>query len=269
MSKRLITDWPSEDPQPRIDLLQAGYARDLRDWAFSGVFSPFWRLYRNDRQGFSIRALGRQTDLLPGAWYLIPPEVLFDGTSTGPVSHLWIHFRLWGALPSGADPCRPIPDAGDDARDHAFIAAAEAGKRANLFCQAQSLVWTVLGRAGVLERLRPGDPRLHRVLALLERNRARPPDVATLARTAALSERQFMRWFTRQVGESPGRYAEGLRLRSAARRLVESDDTLERVSEVFGYANRNAFTRAFTRRIGEPPARFRRRHRQERQWLGG
>jgi AraC-like DNA-binding protein len=265
----MITDWSPNDPQPRIDLLQAGYAPDLADWAFSGVFSPFWRLYRNDRKGFAVHTAHGRTDLLPDVWYLIPPEVLFDGRSHAAVSHLWIHFRLRGIRPPWVGPCLSVPDSGPAGRVQPFIEATRAERRTDLFCQAQSLIWQVLGEAGVLDRLRPADSRLERVMALLERNRDRPPSVSTLARAAALSERQFMRWFTRKVGESPGRYAEGLRLRAAARRLVESDATLETVAERHGYANRNAFTRAFTRRIGEPPARFRRRHRYERQWLGG
>lgn len=269
MSRRIIRDWSDHDPQPRIDLLQAGYAADLADWAFSGVFSPYWRLYRNDRSGFGIQTVAGQIDLLPGQWYLIPPEVLFDGRSKGAVSHLWVHFRLRGIRPALPEPCLSVSDPDDGLRTQAFVAAARADRRADLFCQAQSLVWEMLGRAGVLEREGPGDPRLERVMALLERQRDQPPTLAVLARAAALSERQFIRWFTRQTGESPGRYAEGLRLRSAARRLVETDASLEAVADIHGYANRNAFTRAFTRRIGEPPARFRRRHRQARQWLGG
>ncbi|WBB71979.1 GlxA family transcriptional regulator [Micromonospora sp. WMMD1128] len=83
--------------------------------------------------------------------------------------------------------------------------------------------------------------------------------VPALAGRASLSPRQFARAFTAEVGETPGRYVDGVRLETARRLLEENDDSIDRIAARCGYGTSEAMRRAFIRVLGVPPAEYRRR----------
>ena len=59
------------------------------------------------------------------------------------------------------------------------------------------------------------------------------------------------------LGESPAAYLTRWRMDLAARRLRDSDESLEQVAAAVGYTSVYAFSRAFSRARGVPPGRFR------------
>lgn len=81
--------------------------------------------------------------------------------------------------------------------------------------------------------------------------------VDSLARRAAMSERNFSRVFTREVGETPARHIETLRLEAARRQLEASSLSLDEVAEHSGFASAEVLRRAFTRRLGVSPGQYR------------
>ncbi|WP_250038207.1 GlxA family transcriptional regulator [Paractinoplanes maris] len=83
--------------------------------------------------------------------------------------------------------------------------------------------------------------------------------VPALAERASLSPRQFSRAFTAEVGETPGRYVDAVRLESARRLLEDSQDTIDRIAVRCGYGTSEAMRRAFVRVLGVPPTEYRRR----------
>ena len=83
--------------------------------------------------------------------------------------------------------------------------------------------------------------------------------VPLLARLANLSPRQFARAFTSEVGQTPGRYVDAVRLEAARRLLHDSDDGLERVAARCGYGTVEAMRRAFVRALGVAPGEYRSR----------
>jgi transcriptional regulator GlxA family with amidase domain len=83
--------------------------------------------------------------------------------------------------------------------------------------------------------------------------------VPALARRSNLSERQFARAFSAEVGTTPGRYVDRVRLEAARRLLADTDDGVERVAHACGFGTAEAMRRAFTRTLGVAPADYRRR----------
>jgi transcriptional regulator GlxA family with amidase domain len=83
--------------------------------------------------------------------------------------------------------------------------------------------------------------------------------VPLLARRANLSPRHFARAFTREVGQTPGRYVDTVRLEAARRLLHDSDDGLERIATRCGYGTAEAMRRAFVRALDVSPAEYRSR----------
>ena len=59
------------------------------------------------------------------------------------------------------------------------------------------------------------------------------------------------------LGETPGAYLTRWRMDLAARRLRDTDDTLEAIARSVGYTSVYAFSRAFSRARSHPPGRYR------------
>ncbi|UGY94506.1 GlxA family transcriptional regulator [Streptomyces gobiensis] len=83
--------------------------------------------------------------------------------------------------------------------------------------------------------------------------------VEALARRSNLSPRHFARAFRAEVGMSPGRYVDRVRLEAARRRLEDSAEGIEEISRACGYGTPEAMRRAFIKALGAPPAEYRRR----------
>lgn len=102
------------------------------------------------------------------------------------------------------------------------------------------------------------DPIVGRALALLHGDKAHRWTVAELARECGASRSAFAERFTGLVGESPMRYLARARLRTAAQRLRECQDSVASVGFDSGFASEAAFSRAFKREFGRSPAAWRR-----------
>jgi transcriptional regulator GlxA family with amidase domain len=83
--------------------------------------------------------------------------------------------------------------------------------------------------------------------------------VESLALKASLSPRQFARAFTAEVGMTPGRYVERVRIEAARRRLEDTANGIEETARACGYGTPEAMRRAFIKTLGVSPAEYRRR----------
>jgi AraC-like DNA-binding protein len=101
------------------------------------------------------------------------------------------------------------------------------------------------------------DPLLSTALAKLHSAPAEPWTTARLADELAVSRATLSRRFLTGTGQSPGAYLTNWRMDLAARRLRDTDDTLETVARSVGYTSVYAFSRAFSRARSQPPGRYR------------
>ncbi len=88
----------------------------------------------------------------------------------------------------------------------------------------------------------------------------RPCEMATSWK-AGMSPAGFNRAFRSQFGTSPARYVTEMRVREAARCLLQEDGSIDDVAEKTGFPNRAYFSRVFKKVTGEAPAGFRRAHK--------
>ena len=82
-----------------------------------------------------------------------------------------------------------------------------------------------------------------------------------LARRAHMSVRHFSRCFSAQVGMTPARYVESVRLEAARRRLTESHDGVDQVAARCGFGSAESLRRTFVRRLSVTPSEYRVRFR--------
>jgi transcriptional regulator GlxA family with amidase domain len=85
--------------------------------------------------------------------------------------------------------------------------------------------------------------------------------VPALAEAAAMSVRHFTRVFTDEVGETPGRFVERVRMEVARHQLETTDDTLECIAVRCGLGTGETLRRVFQRRLNVTPDSYRRRFR--------
>lgn len=85
--------------------------------------------------------------------------------------------------------------------------------------------------------------------------------VPALAGRAAMSERNFQRVFTRELGKSPKHYVEEIRLEAVRRKLERSTQGMEEIAAACGYNSADVMGRSFVRQLKVTPAEYRARFR--------
>jgi transcriptional regulator GlxA family with amidase domain len=81
--------------------------------------------------------------------------------------------------------------------------------------------------------------------------------IHSLARRTSMSPRNFARVFLREVGATPARHIEDLRLEAARRQIERGTETLEAVADKVGYQSAEVLRRVFDRRLGITPGQYR------------
>ena len=92
--------------------------------------------------------------------------------------------------------------------------------------------------------------------------------VDALAERAAMSPRNFARFFRRETGITPAAYVEELRVERARQLLEESAEPVELISVRCGFGTPETMRRSFSRRIGVSPANYRARFQLRAEAVG-
>lgn len=87
--------------------------------------------------------------------------------------------------------------------------------------------------------------------------------VEALAARAVMSPRHFARTFTREVGSTPARWVEGVRVEAARLLLETTDRPVDAVAAASGFGTAETMRRAFVRRLHVAPTDYRKRFRKE------
>jgi len=85
--------------------------------------------------------------------------------------------------------------------------------------------------------------------------------IPALAARIAMSERNFQRVFTREIGEAPAHYVENARLEAVRSKLERSTASLDEIAAATGFSSADVMHRAFQRRLSTTPAEYRARFR--------
>jgi transcriptional regulator GlxA family with amidase domain len=99
------------------------------------------------------------------------------------------------------------------------------------------------------------------VQALVESAPGGDHRVPTLAAAAAMSLRHFTRVFSTEVGETPAKFVERVRMEAARHELETTNDTLDVIAARCGFGTAESLRRVTQRRLGVAPDAYRRRFR--------
>lgn len=101
------------------------------------------------------------------------------------------------------------------------------------------------------------DKRIERVLAYLESDLSRTPELRELAELACLSLSHFKEKFRAITGETPLQYLLHLRMKKARALLSHSDTPIALIALLVGYSDASAFSRRFRNYWGQSPKDYR------------
>jgi transcriptional regulator GlxA family with amidase domain len=83
--------------------------------------------------------------------------------------------------------------------------------------------------------------------------------IPALASRAAMSERNFQRVFSREIGKSPAHYVEEIRIEAVRRKLERSMQSLDEIASACGFGSADVMNRSFQRQLKVTPAEYRAR----------
>jgi transcriptional regulator GlxA family with amidase domain len=106
---------------------------------------------------------------------------------------------------------------------------------------------------------------IRELLAWMADNVQNNLSVDSLARRTAMSPRNFARVFTQEIGETPARHIENIRLETARRQLEATPLSLEKVAHASGFRSAEILRRTFVRRLGVTPGQYRTSFAQNRR----
>ncbi|MDB5827869.1 MAG: bacterial regulatory helix-turn-helix s, AraC family protein [Variovorax sp.] len=111
----------------------------------------------------------------------------------------------------------------------------------------------------VLSAQSHADAPFSELIDWIRENLSQPLEVPRLASRVSMSERTFLRNFTRRVGETPARFVETLRL-DQTRVFLAAGMSLKEIASKVGYLTAAQLSKAFDRRFGMTPLLFRELH---------
>jgi len=101
------------------------------------------------------------------------------------------------------------------------------------------------------------DPRLRKVIDYASQNLTGALDVDMLAEQVGLSVSRFAHLFRQQMGQSPQRYIESLRIRRARQLLERVGLSVKEVAAQTGFRDPFYFANRFRKHVGKSPSEYR------------
>lgn len=106
------------------------------------------------------------------------------------------------------------------------------------------------------------DPRIQVVVEYLIAHPEEPFDSKYLSDMAGMSPSSLRRHFKEHTGKTPGDFIKDLRLVTAARRLLTTDERISHIAYEVGFDDQNYFSRMFKEAFGVSPSQYRKISRE-------
>lgn len=247
--------------KPELRILFCAEYRSLT-WNLSNLSAPHWRFYWNARNASRLFFKTRTVELDDQRYLLIPPNTDFRTESPRLIDHFFIHFLVKPPYDKiGAEVFEIPRKASFDEKIQEIRGLLESrfkpDLRLSMLCHALCSEALLIVPENLLEKCF-FDPRIDRVVKLMEERLGLGVSNAELARSAGMNANAFTRLFREKIGMTPQRYLRKLQVEHACVSLQFTRQSLEEIAENAGFCDRYHFTRVFKKLRGTTPAKFRR-----------
>ncbi len=230
-------------------------------WTRAVPERPFWRAYWHPDPGSWLRHAGVLQPLDAAHVVLVPPRTPVQRGLDRPVRALFWHFTAgdtWDRV-AGRLYVVPVDQLGRDdlaALLAALLIGGSSPALRSLRLQRLTLQALEAVASDDLQTV-PRDAGIERLQAVVRAQPGRPWSVPTLARIARYPLRTCIRRCRAATGLTPHALVLELRLAHAAMLLAGTDQDIEAIAAVCGFADRHHLSRRFTTRYGCGPAAYR------------
>lgn len=267
------------------------------NWNFRKITSPFTRLYLIKNGGGSITHNHNTYELKPGRLYLIPSFTLCTYSSASFLDHFYIHFIP--QVTSGTDlfkqlefkyellaseteiglikrilelnPTRKLVDLDPKKyykkelipHNPTIVSRqqiARSMETQGILLQLFSRFICIGNQTGAVPGLHP-NAKISHAVDYIQRNLAKPINIAELAGVCHLSNDYFSRLFLKTMGTRPIDYINRKRIEEAQLHLVSTNDSMEKIALEVGIVNLSYFNRLFKKYLASTPGEYRILHR--------
>ena len=98
-------------------------------------------------------------------------------------------------------------------------------------------------------------------LTYIRKNLSARLNIAELAAHCYVSRRHLTDLFRRELGVTPGKYIDDQLTIAAQRRLIQTEDSVGKISEELGFCDQFYFCRKFKQTVGLTPIQYRDKNR--------
>jgi AraC-like DNA-binding protein len=246
-----------------INILLCNYVT-LPSWTFDNLSSPFWRLYWNVTEGWSVTFKGNTMLLEPGHVMVIPPFTQFRAQSKKPSTQFYIHFDV----ESNIAPFNPgvyVLPINDNVK--AFISGIK--KDATPECsllntlKAKYLCYYYLNLLPEesINHVRYS-PLVLSTMGIMTQNLERPFSNPALAKVIGMNVNAFIRLFHKETGVSPQKWYLEKRINRASLLLSHTGKSIDEIADKTGFCDRAHLSRVFgkLKKMGAAQYRKQRKH---------
>lgn len=270
-------------------VLNIGQKRCDTRWDYTGVCSPFTRIYYIIDGSAEIETPASSIILRPGHLYIIPAFTPHNCHCPLSFEHIYIHLYNEGAaylledwdfpyeIKATRDDITHIrrllelcPDMQLDETDpqtydnkNGMLQRIGINKRRPFWKRIESrgLLYMILSTFVRHARLKNyvQDQRISAALSYIRANLNGRIDIETLSKNARLSKDHTIRLFKREMNTTPGAYIIAKKIEQAQLRLVTEMTPVKEIAFSLGFDDPAYFNRIFKKQVGVSPLAYRRR----------
>lgn len=251
-----------------IEVLETGFASD-HTWSQRRFKSdPFFRLYWVEEGETHLQFTDEKFALIPGYFYLIPPNVDFRYHPKSPLKHYWVHFhsQMMESFPF-FQTLQSVPEQSRYSARKALkniYQNAESSVLEKLLLetnlQVRKLIFPFIRKMCEVSGGAPSR-ELHLFSPVIEYLRTHLSSEVPMAKLAAmtgLSPARFTRDFGRLFGMAPKQFLVQKRMDRAKSMLVQTRLSVREIAHAVGYSNTLFFHRIFKKYSTMTPETYRR-----------
>lgn len=263
----------------------------LKEWEYTNMSFPFWRLYFNTLPGASVSFKGNRVHLNEQTVVLIPPHTAFSTalawqkTTQGEerlcgnaiaspmelpeiqpqnmIDHLFIHFNLGYQLDrikSSIYPFEVTPQLREQL-DRIRLAAINHAPNWT-FSESIDIYSLILRLVNTIEQDnwtdQPYDNRVLGIIDYIISNCHKPLSNEYLAKKAGMATNSFLRLFRQSTGGTIQQFIHTKRIEKAMIMMHNGNSNIDEIAAICGYSDRHHFTKVFSKIAQISPAKYRR-----------
>lgn len=275
-------------------MLNVGYAVHDADWNFTGVNSPFTRIYYVTKGMARLTINGTTHRLTPDHMYIIPAFTQHDDQCEGRFEHYYVHIYENDAFGQNLTEEMefPVQIKGSDMdkmlfrnlcdhnramalknsdpkiydNKHSLIDCVRLNRERPLFDRLESagIIYQLLSRFVKYSKpkFQTSDPRLQNAVKTINSTMSDIVRIESLSHSAGMSTDHFIRIFKNELGCTPAQFIIEKKMMRARLKIATEIMPIKEIAYSLGYDDVSYFSRIFKKNVGLTPQQYRRSFNQ-------